>query len=279
MAMTVSVFALVLLAAALHATWNAVVKGGDDTTMTTGLVAGAGALIAVVALPFLPAPARASWPFIAASMVFQIGYFVLIARTYSLSDMSQAYPLMRGVAPLLVAIASATFLNEPLAPLAWLGVAVICAGVISMAVTLGPGQGKGVSLALVNAVVIASYTLIDGAGVRRSGSPGAYTLWLFLLTGAPYALWVLAARGGAFRRYALDNWPLGVAGGLGTVGSYGLALWAMTVAPIAVVAALRESSILFATAISGLVLKERVSPLRIAGACIIAGGAAILRLT
>jgi drug/metabolite transporter (DMT)-like permease len=279
MAMSVSVFALVLVAAALHATWNAVVKGGDDTTMTTGIVAGSAALLAVAALPFLPAPARASWPFIAASSVFQIIYYVLIARTYRVLDMSQAYPLMRGTAPLLVAISSARLLGEPLAPLAWFGVAVICAGIIGMAVTRRPGQGKGVSMALLNAVIIASYTLIDGAGVRRSGAPAAYTLWLFLLTGAPFAVWVLCSRRAAFGRYVVDHWPLGLVGGLGTVGSYGLALWAMTVAPIAVVAALRESSILFATAISGLVLKEKVGPARIAGACIIAGGAAILRLT
>jgi drug/metabolite transporter (DMT)-like permease len=212
-------------------------------------------------------------------MIFQIGYFVLIARTYRIADMSQTYPLMRGAAPLLVALASASVLGERLSALAWLGVGVICAGIVGMAVTRAPGQGRGVAMALANAAVIASYTLIDGAGVRRSGTPAAYTLWIFLMTGAPFALWVLAARRGAFRRHVVEHWPLGLVGGLGTVGSYGLALWAMTRAPIAVVAALRESSILFATAIAGLVLKERVSPLRIAGACIIAGGAAILRLT
>jgi drug/metabolite transporter (DMT)-like permease len=279
MSMSVSVFALVMLAAALHATWNAVVKSGGDTMMTTAMVAGFAALIAVAALPFLPAPALASWPFIAASSVFQIIYYVLIARTYRVLDMSQAYPLMRGTAPLLVAISSAPLLGEPLAPLAWFGVAVICAGIVSMAATRQPGQGGGVSMALLNAVVIASYTLIDGAGVRRSGAPATYTLWLFLLTGAPFSIWALCSRGQAFGRHVVGNWGLGLVGGLGTVGSYGLALWAMTVAPVAVVAALRESSILFATAISGLVLKETVSPGRIAGACIIAGGAAILRLT
>jgi drug/metabolite transporter (DMT)-like permease len=276
--MTVAVFSIVLLAAALHALWNAVVKGGSDTLMTTVLVTGSAALIAMVSLPFLSLPARPSWPFIAASTVFQIGYFALIARTYGIADMSETYPLMRGTAPLLVAIASVALLGATLAPLAWVGIAVICAGILSMAAGRRARRNKGVVLALLNAVVIAGYTLIDGAGVRRSGAPGAYTLWIFLLTGAPLTLWALAARGEVFLRYIAGNWRLGMVGGFGTAASYGLALWAMTVAPVAVVAALRETSILFGTAISGLLLRERVGPARIAGACIIAAGAVALRL-
>ena len=201
-----------------------------------------------------------------------------MARTYRIADMNQTYPLMRGAAPLLTALASAALLKEPLSPPAWLGVAVICAGVIGMAAGRRSGQGRGVALALVNAVVIAGYTLVDGAGVRRSGAPAAYTLWIFLLTGAPFAGWLLAFRASAFRRYVARTWRLGLAGGFGTTASYGLALWAMTVAPIAVVAALRESAILFATAISVFVLKETVSPARLAGAGVIALGAVILRL-
>jgi drug/metabolite transporter (DMT)-like permease len=147
-----------------------------------------------------------------------------------------------------------------------------------MAAPYRPRQGEGVSLALLNAVVIAGYTLIDGAGVRRSGAPAAYTLWIFLLTGAALAAWALLARRQVLRPYITRNWRLGLIGGFGTVTSYGLALWAMTVAPVALVAALRETSILFATAISGFVLKEKLGPARIAGALIIAAGAAALRL-
>jgi drug/metabolite transporter (DMT)-like permease len=135
-----------------------------------------------------------------------------------------------------------------------------------------------VVLALLNAVVIATYTLIDGAGVRRSGAPAAYTLWIFLLTGGPLMAWALAARGRALRHYAAGNWRSGLVGGMGTIASYGLALWAMTVAPVAMVAALRETAILFGVAISRLVLKERVGPARITGACVIAAGAVALRL-
>ena len=276
--MSLTTFCIVLLGAALHATWNAIVKGGNDKLLTTALVAGAAALLAMIALPFLPLPAPASWLCIAASTLFQIGYFILLARTYLIADMSQAYPLMRGTAPLIVAIAGVSFLRESLAPLAWLGVLIICAGILGMAVTKRPGQSRGVSLALLNAVVIAGYTMIDGAGVRRSGTPAAYTLWIFLLTGIPLVLWAFVTRKWAFSRYVAMNWHYGIIGGFGTVASYGLALWAMTQAPVTVISALRETSILFGTIISGVVLKERVDRARITAACTIAAGAIALRL-
>jgi drug/metabolite transporter (DMT)-like permease len=130
----------------------------------------------------------------------------------------------------------------------------------------------------VNALAIAGYTLIDGAGVRRSGAPAAYTLLGFLLTGLPLAVWAVLARRSTFAPYFKRNWRLGIVGGIGTASSYGLALWAMTIAPVAVIAALRETSILFGVVIAGLVLKERVGPRRVIAACIIACGAAILRL-
>jgi drug/metabolite transporter (DMT)-like permease len=276
--MTIAVFSIVLLAAACHATWNALVKGGGDTLLTTVMVTAAAAMIALAVLPFLPAPARASWPFIASSAVFSVTYFALVARIYAVADMSATYPLMRGTAPLLVAVVSGAVLGEPLVPLAWLGIVLICAGILSMAIARRAAANAGVALSLLNALVIATYTLIDGAGVRRSGAPAAYTLWIFLLTGAPLLGWALVARGAAFRRYVDGNWRAGLVGGAGTVTSYGLALWAMTVAPVAMVAALRETAILFGVAISGWVLKERVSRARVAGACVIAAGAVALRL-
>lgn len=278
--MPFAVFGMILFAAALHAMWNAVVKGGSDTLLTTVLVAASAALLAVVALPLLPAPAPASWPFIAVSAVFQIVYFILVAATYRVADMSQTYPLMRGTAPLLVALASTAWIGEPLSTSAWIGVAVICAGIFGMAADGRRGGNRtGLMLALLNAVVIAGYTMIDGLGVRRSGAPAAYTLWIFLLTGLPLLGWALLTRRRTLADYAVRNWHLGLIGGVGTLASYGLALWAMTMAPVAVVAALRETSILFGTAIAGLLLKERVSTARIAAACIIAAGAAILRMT
>lgn len=272
------VFVVVLAAAFLHATWNAIVKAGGDKFLTTIMVTTAAAVLSAALLPFLRAPAAASWPYAGASALFQIGYFLLVARTYQVADMSQTYPLMRGTAPLLVALVSVFRLGETLSPVAWLGVIGISLGIFSIAVGSNIKGRNGVYLALVNALVIAAYTLIDGVGVRRSAAPAAYTLWVFLLTGLPLALWALAARRVTFLPYVQRHWRLGIAGGIGTTASYGLALWAMTLAPVAVVAALRETSILFGTLIAGLVLKEPIGARRVISACIIAGGAALLRL-
>jgi len=276
--MSLDVFAIIMLGAALHATWNAVVKGGDDKLLTTCMIASIASLIASATIPFLELPAKESWPFIGASVILQVVYFVLVASTYRIADMSQTYPIMRGTAPLLVATASVGLLSESLSSFAWLGIAVICIGILSMAAAPSIGQRKGLLLALVNAAVIAGYTLIDGVGVRKSDAPAAYTLWIFLLTGIAFALWACAVRRREFCRYLARHWRPGVIGGFGTVVSYGLALWAMTAAPIATVSALRETSILFGVVISALVLKEQLTRRRIVAACIIAGGAMVLRL-
>lgn len=276
--MSLDVFAIIMLGAALHATWNAVVKGGTDKLMTTCMIASVASLIALAVVPFLALPAKESWPFIGASVVLQVVYFVLVASTYRIADMSQTYPIMRGTAPLLVAVVSVLVLAEPLSASAWLGIAVISLGILSMAAGPSAGQRKGLILALVNAGVIAGYTLIDGWGVRQSGAPAAYTLWIFLLTGLPLAAWALVTRRVEFCRYVLRNRRLGLVGGAGTLASYGLALWAMTQAPIATVSALRETSILFGVVISAWVLNEHLTRVRIVAACIIAAGAMVLRL-
>ena len=276
--MSFDVFAIILLGAALHATWNAVVKGGADKLLTTCMIAAVASLIALAAIPFLALPAKESWPFIGASVILQVLYFVLVASTYRLADMSQTYPIMRGTAPLLVATVSVLVLSESLSAFAWLGIAVISLGILSMAIAPSTGPRKGLALALINAGVIAGYTLIDGLGVRKSGAPVAYTLWIFLLTGIPLAAWALAARRRVFVDYVAGNWHLGIVGGVGTIASYGLALWAMTTVPIATVSALRETSILFGVVISAWVLKEHLTRVRIIAACVIAAGAMLLRL-
>lgn len=276
--MSLLVFAVVLSAALLHASWNAIVKAGGDKFLTTIMVTTAAAGLSAVLLPFLSVPASASWPYAIASVLLQITYFLLVARTYQIADMSQAYPLMRGTAPLIVALVSAFRMGDALSPIAWVGVIGICLGIFSIAFGSKLKDRTGLYFSLLNALVIAAYTLIDGIGVRRSGAPAAYTLWVFLLTGLPFTLWAITARRTAFVSYLRQYWRLGIAGGIGTTTSYGLALWAMTVAPIAVVAALRETSILFGTIIAGLVLKEHIGSRRVVAACIIASGAAILRL-
>jgi len=184
---------------------------------------------------------------------------------------------MRGTPPLLVALVSSLLLGVTISLPGWLGVALISAGLLSLTLRSSKGNGRGVVFALVNALVIASYTLVDSFGVRASGSPIAYTMWIFVLTGVPLAAWALLGRRD-FLPYARGNWHLGLAGGLGTLISYGLVLWSMTMAPVALVAALRETSILFGTIIAVLVLKEKVTRTRLIAVLIIAAGAAALKL-
>jgi len=272
---------IVLFAALMHAAWNSIVKSGDDKLLTAVMITTVAAAIAGVALPFLPQPAAASWPFIAGSVSLQTLYYALLAAAYRRADMSHAYPIMRGTAPLIVAAVSAWLIGEIVSQAQWLGIGLICGGVLGLAVhapTHSTRHRSATAFALANACVIASYTVIDGLGVRRSGAPAAYTLWIFLFTGIEMLLWILNRRRREFAAYARGKWLQGLAGGAGTVISYVLALWAMTVAPVALVAALRETSILFATVISALVLKERVTPQRLACTGLIIAGAVALRL-
>jgi drug/metabolite transporter (DMT)-like permease len=276
--MPIIVFAVVILAALLHASWNAIAKSAPDKFLGTIMITTASAALSAALIPFLTEPTPESFPYAVASAFFQIIYFLLVARIYQVADMSQTYPLMRGAAPLIVALASAFQMDDAMSLFAWIGVMVICLGIFSISLGSTLNDRKGVRLALLNSLVIAGYTLIDGLGVRRSGAPAAYTLWVFLLTGVPLTLWTITARRRTFIPYLGRHWRLGIAGGIGTTASYGLALWAMTIAPIAVVAALRETSILFGTLIAGFVLREHIGPRRVISACIIAAGAAVLRL-
>ena len=276
--MSTGVFCLVLLAAALHAGWYAIVKGAGDKRLSTVVVASSSGALSAVALPFFPQPDAASWPFIAGSVLLHQAYFALVMAAYHTGDMSRAYPLMRGTAPMLVAAASLPLFGEALASAGWGGVALITGGVFALLLPMRAGAGHRATIyALLNAVVIAAYTLVDGMGARLSGAPTAYTLWVFLLAGAIFAAgWAVRNRGA--RPPLAGHLRLGLAGGLGSVLSYATVLWAMTLAPVAMVAALRETSILFATLLAATILKEPVGPARALAAGTIAAGAVVLRL-
>lgn len=276
--MPASLIGIVLFAACLHACWNALVKGASDKLLMTIMACGVAGLLAAGTLPLLAPPARASWGFIAASALLQVIYYTLMANAYRIADLSQTYPLMRGSAPMLVALASPLVMGEHLSPMAWLAMLLISGGILSLIAVRRPIEMSGVWLALINAVVIAAYTLVDGVGVRISAAPAAYTLWIFLLTALAMVSWALLARRQAFIHYAWNNMPRGAIGGIGTLASYGIALWAMTKAPVALVAGLRESSILFAVLIAVVVLKERLRPGQLVLIVPIAAGAMLLRL-
>lgn len=282
------VVTIVLLAALLHASWNALVKAGPDKYLTTLLVACGAGLVSLPLLPFVAMPQADSWPWLVASACCQVIYYRLLAAAYRHGDMSQAYPLMRGAAPLLVALASVPLLGERLHLRQDIAVMLICGGVLTLTILRGASVGadtaanraarrRATFYALLNAVIIAGYTMIDGAGVRRSGTPAGYTMWLFVLT-AVLLLLCSTNRWAELPAYARRHAPVVVLGGLGTLASYGLALWAMTLAPVAAVAALRETSILFAALIATLFLHERLAPGRIVAISLIACGAIVMRL-
>jgi phosphonate utilization associated putative membrane protein len=278
----------VLCGAVLHASWNALVKSSGDKELDTALVHFLGGLVALPALLLVGAPPAASWPFIAASLFIHIAYYVTLAGAYKHGDLGMTYPIMRGSAPLLVALGSSIVLGESLSPLAWGGVLGVTLGVALVGLS-HPGDAlhhrRALAFALTNAVVIASYTFVDGKGVRTTVAAGAsalsYVLQLFVLDSVPYPIMVVVRRDTAGRRAILDyakrRWPLAALGGAASIGSYAIALWAMTRAPVAAVSALRETSVLFATLLGAWLLKERLGPQRLLGALVIVGGVVALR--
>jgi phosphonate utilization associated putative membrane protein len=280
MAMTWPVLLAVLLGALLHASWNALVKSSPDKTLDTALIH---LMCSLLALPFciyLGPPPMSAWPFILASVVIHVGYYFALAGAYQHGELGLTYPLMRGIAPLLVALTSMALLGEALTAWGWLGVALICSGVL----LLGSGAGlvqnrKAVAFALCNSVLIALYTVIDAQGARQSGHVAQYVALLFALDGWPFALMVFMYRKGQVWPYVRQRWPVAVGGAGASLGSYAIALWAMTLAPVAMVAALRETSVLFAAILGAWLLKEPWTRLRFLGTGAIVGGVMSLRLS
>jgi drug/metabolite transporter (DMT)-like permease len=269
--MDTTVLAAVLFGALLHATWNAVARASRGRGPDAVLIAVGAGVVALPGLFVLPLPERASWGALAASVAIHVLYFKLVALVYRGGALSVAYPLMRGLPPLLVAIVSTLLLGEALTVPAWIAVLVLVAGVL---VVGGDGlRARAVSPAtvaiiLLNVGVIVLYTLVDGYGARASGDAVSYAAWMFTFTGLGLVPFMRRASLGESLAHP---WPLAV-GAVCTVGAYGIAIWAMTRAPIPLVAALRETSVLFAAVLGAVVLKERFGRLRWIGvACTVIG--------
>ena len=272
---------LVLLAALMHASWNALVKASPSKFLDVAAINGTSGVIAVFALPLLPAINWACWPWLAASVLLHLVYFAAVVGAYRFGDLSQAYPIMRGCAPMLVAVMGVWLLGEQLAATMWAGVGLIVLGIIGPALIVARGirlPGRGTAVAAANAVVIACYTLVDGAGTRVSGNAAGYGMWLFLLIAVPMSAYAAAWRGREFASYLYKRWAFAALGGVLLMGSYLIVLWAMMRAPVAVVAALRETSVILAAIIGTVFLKERFGGWRIPGAALVAIGIAALNL-
>jgi drug/metabolite transporter (DMT)-like permease len=274
--MSLGVTLAVLGAALLHATWNALVKSSEDKQLDTIAVAATSGLIALVIAPWLDAPAPDAWPWLAGSAVVHILYFVFLAGAYRWGDLSYTYPIMRGGGPMIVALAGTLVLGEGLRTKEWAGVLLICAGILAFAA--GSHDRRATAFAVANAVVIAAYTLIDAQGARASGAPVAYTLWFFAANGFVIVAMGLIQRGAALPAYLGRHWLRVGLGGLFALSAYGIALWAMTRAPIALVAVLRETSVIFAAAIGAIFLKEKMTRRRLAATGAVLAGLVALRI-
>ena len=274
-----SVVGAVLFGALLHASWNALLKSSSDKDLDMALIHLIGSMLAIPLVALVGWPSAEAWPYIVASVVVHIGYYLALTGAYRHGELGLTYPLMRGVAPLLVALSATVTLGETLSPLAWAGVIGISAGVLVLGLHAHAFTvPKAIGFALANAVIIAIYTVIDGLGVRASGNALQYVATLFLLDGWPFALLMFATRGPALGRYARGRWPIATLGACASLGSYGIALWAMTRAPVATVAALRETSVLFAVLLGTWILHETFTVRRAIGAGVIVSGVMALRL-
>jgi drug/metabolite transporter (DMT)-like permease len=280
-----AVLAAVLGAAALHALWNSLVKSAGDKFLSSAVVAIWCGLIAFMAALVLPRPAAATFPFIVASAIIHIAYFMLVGRLYRSADLSVAYPIMRGLAPLITAVIALAALGEAPAPVAMLGVATLVAGVLTMGAS-GLAHGRidrpTVMVALANSAVIAAYSVIDGQGARLAGSGAAfafaYNSWADALTALAYLPILFCFRGRAFSVAFAQGWRRGLIGGAAAFLGYAIVIWAMTRAPIAAVAALRETSVVFAAIIGVVALREPFHGQRAIAALVILIGVILLRI-
>jgi drug/metabolite transporter (DMT)-like permease len=274
--MTVTVVILVLGAAILHATWNALLRRGADRFRSMVVMSVVSASVAIPLAWLLDSPMSASWPYIGLSAALQTSYWLFLVRAYRDGDLGQVYPIARGSSPMLVTVGAAIFAGEKLAPVALAGVGMVSAGIIAMAFGRHRPDAKSMLAALATGLFIAGYTVSDGIGSRLSGHPQSYAAWLFLVQGAPMTLIYMMSRGrlaiAPFDRETLKTAGCGVLSLLG----YGIVIWALARSPMGQVSALRETSILIAVLMGRTFLGEKLSVGRIVAGVMIAVGAIVL---
>ena len=263
----------------MHAGWNYLVKASPDRLLDMVGISLGGCLLCACLLPFVPLPAQVCWPWLGVTVFVHVGYFLALLASYRHADLSLAYPLMRGLAPMLVALA-APLLGESISPGLLLGIGLVGMG-ITLPAWLGFRNGvvskAGVLFACANAVIIALYTVIDGIGVRLSGSAASYTLWLFFLDAWGILAVAWWQRGNVVFSHMRRSWGASLTGAVLTTGSYGIVLWAMTAASIPAVASLRETAVVFAAILGTWLLKERMGRWRVLGSALVASGAILIR--
>jgi drug/metabolite transporter (DMT)-like permease len=267
-----------LLAALLHATWNAVLKGGNDRLADASLLFLFAGALGLVSTFLFPPIDPSAWIWVVATSLLHVPYVYFLARAYEHGDLSHVYTIARGLPPILVVSLGAVLLGEIPSMLGLAGVVLISLGILTVGMTPG-AQARGTGLALLVAVTITLYTLSDGIGVRASGSPVAYNGWIFFGSALTCMTMALALRGRSLVAYAQVHWRRAMFGGVVSFVAYGLVLWAMTRASIGGVSALRETSVVFAALFGMFLLGERAAARRLLGAVIVAAGAVTLKLS
>ena len=267
--------AAALAAAVMHAAWNAGLKAGKDRLLDAALLFSAAGLIGLACVPFAPAMNPRAWIWIGLTAALHLPYVYLLARAYELGELSHVYTIARGLPPLMITVLAIFAVAEIPTPLALFGIALISLGILTVGMSAG-AHLHGTLIAAGVAVAIALYSVSDGIGVRVSGSTLAYNGWVFFAVGAVTMSMALALRRGKVAAYAKAHWRRALVGGVLSFVSYGLVLWAMTIAPIAGVSAFRETSVVFAALIGMLFFGEAAGKRRIAGAAIVALGAVVL---
>ena len=278
--MSVTVFLAVLGAALLHAAWNACIKTGSSkqTAMLIMTVwQGVGGFAIVITQPL---PEAAVWPWLFASALVHMVYQLFLAYAYEQGDLSRVYPLARGAAPMIVLLASVAFLPDIVSPMEYLGVAVLGCGIMVMAWgALASGESRRlIPFAMGAAFATAGYTVIDGMGARIAGDPVTYVGWLLLMAAFFYLPAILLLKGPGIVQASRKTWAMGAFTGTASLGAYGIAVWAMTQAPITLVAALRETSILFAMLIGWLIFGDRMDRTKVCAGALIVLGVLLTRL-
>ncbi len=271
--MDIWLFALVLFAAVLHASWNAMVKSADEPLLRLTLITLVGALCALPLLVVATPPAPAAWPYVLGSVAVHLAYYAALLASYRFGDLSQVYPIARGAAPLLVAVGAFAFAGEWPGAGGLVAAALICTSVLLLA---GRGSARATLCALACGACIAAYTVIDGLGVRAAGDALGYIAWLFVLDPLPLLLHARRWHGPALWRRLGTSWRGGLIGGACAFAAYALVVFALSRAPMALVAALRETSVLLATLIGTRLLAEPLGARRLLAAAGVVAGVALL---
>ena len=257
--MELTVLALVVVAAAIHALWNVWLKQSENRLLSIATMSLGWSLVGLIGLPFVVLPAGEAWPYLLASVVLHVVYALVLVASYRAGDLSVAYPIARGTGPLIVTLVSVVLLGETIGVAGAIAVALVIVGVLLLGGFGGAQNMKVFMISLGAGTMIGFYTLVDGLGGRINGSPHSYAIWLFFMQGIAIAPLAMFIDRSGFRELAASNWPKDLTGGLISVVAYWIAIWAMSIAPLPLVAAVRESSVAFAAVFGGLMLKERVN--------------------